>query len=77
MERPETIERILRPEDISLPTGYKIEVFAEKLTTPINLTHNDNGEMLIADAGITSGNGKVLMLTPTGTNVVLRDLNRH
>ena len=25
MERPETIERILRPEDISLPKGYKIE----------------------------------------------------
>lgn len=32
------MDRILIPEDISLPEGYKIEVFAEKLTTPINLT---------------------------------------
>ncbi|MBY0599468.1 hypothetical protein [Bacillus bingmayongensis] len=50
--------------------GYKIEVFAENLTTPINLTFTDRWEMLIADAGIASGNGKVLMLTPIGTKVI-------
>ncbi len=70
MERPDKIDRILKPEDILLPTGYKIEVFAEKLTTPINLTFTDQGEMLIADAGITRGNGKVLILTSTGTRVI-------
>ena len=37
MERPDKIDRILKPEDILLPTGYKIEVFAEKLTTPITV----------------------------------------
>lgn len=70
MNQPEKMERILKPEDISLPAGYKIEVFAEKLTTPINLTFTDQGEMLIADAGITAGNGKVLMLTSGGTKVL-------
>ncbi|MGG3889408.1 PQQ-dependent sugar dehydrogenase [Metabacillus fastidiosus] len=70
MERLDRIDRILKPEDILLPTGYKIEVFAEKLTTPINLTFTDQGEMLIADAGITTNNGKVLILTSTGTRVI-------
>ena len=70
MERPDKIERILKPEDILLPTGYKIEVFDEKLTTPINITFTGQGEMLIADAGITTGGGKVLILTSTGTRVI-------
>jgi hypothetical protein len=54
--------RKIRPGDIVLPEGYKIEVFVEGLTTPINLTFMDNGEFLYADAGITSGNGKVYKL---------------
>ncbi|MBO1580707.1 hypothetical protein [Bacillus sp. XF8] len=70
MYRSDTIERILKPEDILFPLGYKMEVFAENLTTPINLTFTDRWELLIADAGIASGNGKVLMLTPTGTKVI-------
>ncbi|MFJ5624664.1 PQQ-dependent sugar dehydrogenase [Peribacillus loiseleuriae] len=70
MERPDKIVRITKPEDILVPSGYKIEVFAEKLMTPINLTFTDQGEMLIADAGIGSGNGKVLMLTSTGIRVI-------
>jgi glucose/arabinose dehydrogenase len=70
MYRPDKIERITKPEDISVPPGYKIEVFAEGLPTPINLTFTDRWEMLIADAGISTGNGRVLMLTPTGTKVI-------
>lgn len=35
MERLEKIDRILKPEDILLPAGYKIEAIAEKLTTPL------------------------------------------
>jgi hypothetical protein len=51
--------RKIRPEDIVLPEGYKIEVFVEGLTTPINLTFMDNGEFLYADAGIRSKNRKL------------------
>jgi hypothetical protein len=35
-------------------------VFADGLTTPVNLTFISNGGMLVADSGITVGNGKVL-----------------
>lgn len=43
--RPPT--RKLRPEDIALPPEYRIDVFAEGLTTPINMTFTDEGEILI------------------------------
>src|SRR5699024_1811025 len=39
--------------------GYKIDVFASGLTTPINIDFTEEGTMLVADAGITDGNGKV------------------
>lgn len=52
--------RILKPEDIALPQGYQIDVFEDGLTTPINLEITENGDMLLGDAGVTTGNGKVL-----------------
>ncbi|MGN7388600.1 PQQ-dependent sugar dehydrogenase [Sporosarcina sp. SAFN-015] len=63
-------QRRLVPDDIMLPPGYKIEVFATGLTTPINLTFTEEGEMLVADSGITDGNGKVLKLTEQGFTVI-------
>lgn len=62
--------RKLVPEDIMLPPGYKIDVFATGLTTPINMTFTGRGEMLVADSGITDGNGKVLKLTDQGFTVI-------
>ena len=41
-----------------MPQGYKVEVFAEGLITSINLVFDDNGEALVADAGIADGDGK-------------------
>ncbi|MFK2825974.1 PQQ-dependent sugar dehydrogenase [Bacillus sp. B190/17] len=70
MHRPDTIQRMIRPQDILVPSGYKVEVFAEGLMTPINLTFTDQGEMLVADAGIASGSGKVLKLTSRGMKVI-------
>lgn len=47
-------KRKTNPSDIKLPPCYKIEVFAEGLNTPINMIITNKGEMLIADAGVTS-----------------------
>ena len=63
-------ERKLNPSDILLPPGYDIEVYADGLTTPINITFTSQGEMLIADSGITDGNGKVLKQTQQGFVVI-------
>ncbi len=68
-------KRKIDPNDILLPKGYKVEVFSEGLTTPINITFNDHGEMLVADAGVTSGSGKVLKLTSNGFQVIAEGFN--
>jgi glucose/arabinose dehydrogenase len=62
--------RNLNPDDIVVPSNYKIEVFAEGLMAPINLVFSDEGEMFLADAGITDGNGKVLKYTSNGFVVI-------
>lgn len=53
-------KRKLNPDDIALPSSHRIDVFAEGLTCPINLVFTPDGEMLLADAGVSDGNGKVL-----------------
>jgi glucose/arabinose dehydrogenase len=62
--------RKLEPNDIVVPPGYKVDVFTEGLNTPINLVFTDTGEILVADAGVTDGNGKVLRHTQMGFVVV-------
>ena len=70
MIRPGTRKRITNSEDIQLPAGYKIEAFIEGLTAPINTIFTDEGDMLVADAGIASGNGKVIHVTSHGPKVI-------
>jgi hypothetical protein len=50
-------KRKLNPADIALPSGYEIEVFWTDLDTPINLIFTKGGDMLVADAGVLTGNG--------------------
>lgn len=74
-KREKRFRRKLSPRDIAVPAGYKIEVYVKDLTTPINITFNDAGEMLIADAGITSGSGKVYKLTSRGLKLIAEGFN--
>lgn len=69
------IKRRLNPSDIKLPPSYKIEIFAQELNTPINLIFTEKGEALIADSGIISGSGKVLLLTNNGFQVIAGGFN--
>lgn len=69
------IFRRVAPEDISLPPGYRIEIYATGLTTPINLHFADNGAMFIADAGITDGNGKVYRRAGAGWELIADGFN--
>src|SRR5699024_18206 len=45
------------------------------LVTPINLIITNENEMYLADAGITSGSGKVLKLTSKGFQVIADGFN--
>jgi glucose/arabinose dehydrogenase len=71
----ENYKRKLNPSDIKLPLGYNIDVFAYGLDTPISITFTDKGEMLIADAGVISGNGKVLRLSKNGFEIIAEGFN--
>ncbi|MEK6266197.1 MAG: hypothetical protein N2B06_15730, partial [Clostridium sp.] len=75
IESIEKHKRKLDPSDIKVPPGYKIDVFKQDLDTPINMIFTENGEMLVADAGVISGNGKVLRLTDSGTEIVAEGFN--
>ncbi len=69
------IERKINPQDIKVPKGYSVDVFATDLITPINLIITNENEMYLADAGITSGSGKVLKLTSKGFQVIADGFN--
>lgn len=55
--------RNLNPDVISVPWGYKIEIFAQGIDTPVGMVFTENGDMLIADAGMATGNPKVIRLS--------------
>lgn len=69
------MKRKINPEDILLPPGYRIDVFATVFTTPINIMFIDTGEMLAANLGVTSGSGKVLIHTLEGFRVIAEVFN--
>lgn len=68
--KDEKLPRKTNPIDIAVPPGYQVKVFAIGLTTPINIVFSGRGEMLVADSGVTDGNGKVLLLTSRGFEVL-------
>jgi hypothetical protein len=47
-----------------------MEVFWTGLDTPINLLFTKGGDVLVADAGVLTGSGKVGVLTSSGYKVI-------
>lgn len=69
------MQRKIIPGDIAVLPGFTINVYATGLTTPINMVFTDSGQILVGDAGITSGSGKVIELTPQGTRLIAEGFN--
>jgi glucose/arabinose dehydrogenase len=67
--------RKLNPDEISVPPGFQIEVFAEGLNTPIGIEFTENGDMLIADSGYATGNPKVIRLSNGSINTIAEGFN--
>ena len=68
-------ERFLDPNDIYITQGYKIEPFAHGLNTPIGIAFTEDGDLLIADDGILSGNPKVLLLSKGNFKLIADGFN--
>lgn len=71
----EQYKRKIDPNDIKVPNGYGVEVFAKELETPISMVFTDCGDVLLADSGVTSGSGKVLRLCGDSFEVVAEGFN--
>lgn len=56
-------ERNADPNAISVPPGYQIEVFAEGLDTPIGIVFTNEGDLLYAEAGYSTGNPRVIRIS--------------
>jgi len=68
-------ERFLDPNDIIIPPAYKIEAFAHGLDTPIGIAFTEDGDILIADDGILTGNPKVLLLSKGNFKLIADGFN--
>ena len=75
IQQIEKTERFLDPNDIYIPQGYKIEAFAHGLDTPIGMTFTEDGDILIADDGMLTGNPKVLLLSKGNFKVIADGFN--
>lgn len=71
----EGTSRYLNPDDILLPPGYSIEVFADGLDTISNIVFTDEGEMIIADSGYITGNPYVARYVNGNFEIIANDFN--
>jgi glucose/arabinose dehydrogenase len=71
----EETERYLNPSSIYIQQGYQIEVYASGLNTPCAINFTENGNMLVAESGLSDGNPRVLQLVNNQFEVVAVDFN--
>jgi glucose/arabinose dehydrogenase len=71
------IERYLNPDSISLPSGYRIEVFAQGLDSPISMQFASDQSIYIAESGFTSDNPKILRLLGGNFELVADGFNQN
>ncbi len=74
-KRSENHHRKINVEDISVPKGYRAEVFSKKLNTPINMIFTSDNQIFLADAGVTDNNGKVLKYINSTFEVIADGFN--
>jgi glucose/arabinose dehydrogenase len=67
--------RILNPNDIILPSGYNIEVFAQGLDAPVEMIFSDTGDMYFAESGVISRRPKIWRLSHNEFEIYADDIS--
>lgn len=62
--------RTVNPEDITLPPGYRIEVFAQGLNAPMCMVFDGAGRALIADSGFITGRPMVIRIQEGNIEII-------
>lgn len=70
------MDRYINPEDINVSAGYDIEVFAYGLDAPINMLFTEDGNIIIAESGITTGKARILQLINNEFEVLAEGFNQ-
>ncbi|MFA9375275.1 MAG: sorbosone dehydrogenase family protein [Lachnotalea sp.] len=68
-------ERYLDPSEIYIMKGYRIEVFIKGLNAPSSMVFDENGNILIADSGLATGNPSVLQLVNNKFEIIAENFN--
>ncbi len=55
--------RSVNPNDISVPPGYQVEVFAQGLESPVGIVFTNDGDLIYAEAGHSTGNPRVIRIS--------------
>lgn len=74
-QKVEEIVRYVNPSDIEISDAYTIEVFAEGLDSPSSMLFTEQGQMIIAESGLTSGNPRVLLQVDDHYEVIGQNFN--
>ena len=62
IQQEDNMAKELNPSNINVPQGFSVDVFAEGLDAPIDMLFINDRDILIANSGLTSGDGKIFML---------------
>jgi glucose/arabinose dehydrogenase len=65
-----SMERYLNPSDINVEAGYRIEVFASGFDAPVNMVFTEEGQLIMAESGIRSGNPRIIRYTDNNFEVL-------
>ncbi|WP_062239607.1 hypothetical protein [Fictibacillus sp. FJAT-27399] len=68
-------EGTTNPGDIALKEGYRIEAAVKGFQHPISLLFTASGRLIVGEAGVATGYGRVIEVTRQGDKVMQRDLN--
>jgi len=73
--------RVIRPQDIAVPAGYRIEKVASGLTFPTAVTFDDQGRVYVVEAGYSPGDSwavpRLLRLEPDDRFTVIASGDRN
>ncbi len=67
--------RYLNPNDINIPSGYKVDIFAYGLDSPSSILFTPEGDLLIADSGYITGNPTVSRYVNDHFEVIANNFN--
>ncbi len=65
--------RNLNPMDLTLPSGYRIEVFVTGLNYPAGMVFSDNGELYIAESGLNAEDASIIRLSNGRFDIIARN----